>query len=183
MSTTSTFGFRTPDSTSNVQLWTHFQNLGADVDALLAMIWGLPAPTTSALGGTTSSGSTSTRDDALGVYTFVVPAAAATWRFEACLWNRMPNFTVSSDIAVFEIRDGGASTPTSTSPLVASAQLRAQSTGGTGQESMHTCGTWVPGAGTHVLAAFTRRAAGTGTITPVPTGPSSQLGVRFVGLH
>ena len=183
MSTTATFGFRTPDSTSNVQLWTHFQNLAGDVDALLAMVWGLPAPTTSAQGGTTSSGSTSTRDDVLGVYAFTVPASAATWRFETFLMNRMPNFTASDDIAVFEIRDGGGSVPTSTSPLVASAQIRAQSTGGTGQESLYPCGTWIPGAGTHTLAAFSRRAAGTGTITPVPTGPSTQLGVRFVGLH
>ena len=180
---TTSLGLRYPDSSANFRPSTDLQNLAVDVNTLVQVLFGLPAPTTSAQGGTVTSGSTSTRDDVLGVYTLTVPSAAATWRFEAYLTSRVPNFTASGDIVAFEIRDGGGSVPTSTSPLVASAQIRAQSTGGTGQESLYPCGTWIPGAGTHTLAAFSRRAAGTGTITPVPTGPSTQLGVRFVGLY
>lgn len=176
---TTSLGLRYPDSSANFRPSTDLQNLAVDVNTLVQVLFGLPAPTTSAQGGTVTSGSTSTRDDVLGVYTLTVPSAAATWRFEAYLTSRVPNFTASGDIVAFEIRDGGGSVPTSTSPLVAIAQLRAQATGGAGQETLSVRDTWVPGVGTHTLAAFTRRVNGTGTITPVPAGPDSKLGARF----
>ncbi len=142
----------------------------------------VPAPAHTASNGDPSSGSTEVRDTVLGTYSFTVPAAANTWRYEA-VYNGALMSGTAGELYAFRIRDGGASTPTSSSTLVANSQIEINTTGGPGQQTVITQGTWVPGAGVHTLGVFTVRVNGVGAATPVtPTaGPDRELFVRFQG--
>lgn len=148
---------------------------------LLAALSGLLAPTTSSSNGTASSGTTETRDAVLGNYVFTVPTSAAAWRYEVCYNNAKINASVADDLYEFRIRDGGASTPTSASTLIAAAAAPVHVAGGSGQPTVLVRGTWVPTAGTHTLSVFLVRLAGTGVGTPIAptTGISRELFVRF----
>lgn len=146
---------------------------------LLNAMSGLPAPTSTALQGTATSGTTETLDVVLGTYSFIVPAVAATWRYEVLLNNVQINAGASGDVVQVRIRDGGASTPTASSMLVAQFQIPIATAGGTGQASSNLRGTWVPGAGTHTLGMFLVRVSGTGVETPVATTIPRELYVGF----
>lgn len=122
-------------------------------------------PSTTGLGGTATSGSTETRDDVLGTYVFT---AASSRRYRATLSGLLLSAT-SGDLAVVTIRDGGASTPTAASTLIATTQWRAVATGGPGQTFCYISGTFTPSSGTRTLAAFTKLGSGTGPVTPVGT--------------
>lgn len=178
MGTTTNFGFDYPDSTGHTRLWEHFQTLAADIDTLLGYLVGLPAPVSAASNGTATSGTTETRDTVLGNYTFTVPTVGASWRYQAMALAVGVNASVTNDVYRINIRDGGASTPTSSSTLVASIQTSAISVAA---QSHCVLGTWVPGAGTHTLGVFLVRIAGTGIGTPVAQGANRELLARFVG--
>ena len=147
---------------------------------ILAALSGLPAPTTSNVNGTATSGTTETRDAMLGDYVFTVPAAGATWRYEACFNYVKLNSSVADDLYEIRIRDGGASTPTTSSPLVAALAVPIHTTGGPGQPGVTGRGTWVPGVGTHTLSLFLVRAAGTGIGNEAVGTIPRELYARFV---
>jgi len=121
------------------------------------------APTTATTNGTPTTGTTVTRDAVLGNYAFT---AVAGHRYRAIIDGLLMNTSVASDVAVVTVRNGGASTPTAASPVVASTQTWIPSAGGAGQMAALAAGTFVPGAGTVTLSAFVARAAGTGVETP-----------------
>lgn len=121
-------------------------------------------PTTTASAGTAGP-TTETRDAVLGNYTFT---AAAGRRY----WAIMLGLIVSGaagDLARTTIRNGGVSTPTNTSTLIAKSQVYIPVSGGPGQTSLAMGATFVPGAGVVTLSAFTQCGGGTGPDTPVGT--------------
>lgn len=150
---------------------------------LLAAMSGQPAPVSTSSNGTATSGTTETRDAVLGDYTFTVPAVGATWRYKVCYLGAIANSSVVDDNYAFNIRDGGASTPTASSTLVASSRALMHTTSGAGQVTHEVMGTWVPGAGTHTLSAFMFRVAGSGVGTPVSQAQNRELFVQFVGTN
>lgn len=135
---------------------------------LLAALTGLPAPTTTASNGTATSGTTETRDAVLGDYVFSVPTVGAAWRYRV-IFNMRMSFTVADDVFLINIRNGGASTPTTSSTIVGLGAAVARITGGPGQTTCVASGDFVPGSGTQTLGVFVQRINGTGTCTPVGT--------------
>jgi hypothetical protein len=114
--------------------------------------------------GTATTGTTETRDDILGVYTY---SAAAGRRYRATLSGLLLSGGVVNDLAIVTIRDGGVSTPTAASTLIANSQWKCQLAGGGGQTSCFVSATFTPAAGTRTLAVFTKLSVGTGPITPL----------------
>lgn len=121
----------------------------------------MATPTSTASAGTsTAGGAVEIREAVLGNYTFT---AVAGRRYEAKLAGATYASTVAGDVVKASIRNGGGSTPTTSSTLVCVAALNLATSG-----VYATCmpvGTFVPGAGTVTLSAFTQRNNGTGTIS------------------
>lgn len=136
----------------------------------------LPAPTATSTNGTASSGTTEIRDDVLGTYSFTAEAGA---RYRVFYDGVALNSTVANDRYGIRIRNGGSSTPTTASTIVAESTVVIPVTGSNGRTSVPIGATFVPGAGTVTLAAFTIRLAGTGTGMPV-SQPSRELYVMRV---
>ena len=129
-----------------------------------ASLLGVPAtPTTTSSTGTATSGTTETRDAVLGDYQFT---AIAGVRYLLVYVGCRMNTTVANDLYEIRIRNGGASSPTSASTLIAAHAKVVNVVGGGGQETCDVFATFVPGAGTVTLSAFTVRTAGTGVGTP-----------------
>lgn len=153
----------------------------AILDLMNAMT-GLPAPTQTASNGTATSGTTETRDAVLGDYSFTVPAVGAAWRYEVVCVGRLQT-TVADDLYECRVRDGGASTPSSSSTQVGGYSLPIHGTGGNAP-SFTLRNTWVPGSGTHTLSLFVLRTGGSGVATPLaPSGLNRELFVRLVGTN
>jgi len=125
------------------------------------------APVSTASNGTaTAGGAVEIRDAVLGNYTFT---AVAGRRYQVVMAGQAAGTTVVGDAVVFNVRDGGASTPTAPgSPFVASGMLVmiSASTG----VACAMSGSTITGAGVHTLSLFTRRNSGTGTETPIVAG-------------
>ena len=116
-------------------------------------------PVSTATNGTVTSGTTETLDAVLGTYTFT---AVASRRYRAILDGALVNTTVANDWVGVRIRNGGGSTPTATSTLVAASQTSVGATGGGGQPGLQVANTFVPGAGTVTLGVFVVRLIGSG---------------------
>jgi hypothetical protein len=135
--------------------------------------WGHPFPTlprgimadpvTTASAGTATSGTTETRDAVLGNYVFTSEGTARRYRVTYSLG--IGTDTVN-DLVKINVRDGGGSTPTAASTLLASAQMRLVAVGGAGQVSLVVTGTFTAAAGTRTLSAFAQRISGSGVETP-----------------
>jgi hypothetical protein len=124
-------------------------------------------PTATVNAGTPTVGTTETRDAVLGNYTFT---AIAGRRYRAVVDGMAANGNAVGDTATWNIRNGGASTPTAASTLVASmVQLGVVASGAAGRIPVALSGTFVPGAGVVTLSVFVVRATGTGVMTPVGT--------------
>lgn len=131
---------------------------------LRAALLGLPtAPTSTSSDGTVTSGTTETRDAVLGDYQFTGVAGV---RY-LVMHNIRLSFTAADDVYLINVRNGGASTPTSASTSVGLGAAVGRVTGGPGQTTCLVTGTFVPGAGTQTLSVFVKRINGTGTCTPV----------------
>jgi len=140
------------------------QNLTAALlNALFDKIMNDPA--TTALSGTTFAG-TETLDAVLGNYVFT---ASAGRRYRVTYSGILVGSSVANDNYAIRIRDGGASTPTAASTLIAASQGTVVVAGGTGFAGCPVSGTFTPSAGTRTLAAFGIRIAGSGTLTPAGT--------------
>jgi hypothetical protein len=122
---------------------------------------GTPTSTTS--NGTSTSGTTETRDVVLGSYTFT---AVANRRYRAVVDGLQISGGIN-DVVGVRIRNGGNSIPVAGSTQVAQSQTMLNATGGPGQSSVPLAGTFVPGAGTVTLGVFTIRLAGAANETPV----------------
>lgn len=124
----------------------------------------MAAPTATASTGTVSSGTTETRDAVLGDYVFT---ASAGRRYRVIYDGLLMNTQTANDRYVVHIRNGGASTPDATSTLIAASAVVVTVTGTAGRPGVFVAGTFVPGAGTVTLSAFTLLATGTGNGAPV----------------
>jgi hypothetical protein len=167
-----------PSSTANTDLWTHFQNLAEDADAAIFLRKGrglMGAPTSTSTDGTGTSSTTDTRDAILGNYTFT---AIANRRYRVTLSGMSLNGSVANDRFNYNIRDGGASTPTGASGSVAAGSVITYIVGTNGRATTHISATFTPSAGTRTLSLFVARAAGTGVGTPVG---SRELYVEDIG--
>jgi len=139
----------------------------AGVAAAVAVVGGVganmgtPAATVSL--GTVTSGTTETRDATLGNYVFT---AVAGVRYEVRLNGMNLNFGVANDIFTINVRNGGASTPTATSTLIATKTVVSPTVAGM---PIPVALSFVPGAGLVTLSVFAKRYSGTGTGQPAGT--------------
>jgi hypothetical protein len=164
-------GLANVDNTADVDKPVSTAQAAADIAtadariAAAALARGIMAtPVSTNASGTPSTGITEVRDAVLGNYVFT---AVAGRRYRAMLTGVRISSNVAGDLNEIRIRNGGASTPTTASTLVAAAAAYNNVVGGPGQITANAIGTFVPGAGTVTLSAFIIRSAGTGVATPV----------------
>jgi len=146
------------------------QNLALAIEATLSglAVPSLPrgimaAPSATGANATATSGTTVTKDTALPDYVFT---AVAGRRYRVIYDGLNANVGVAGDRFIISIRDGGASSPTSASPVLSHDLpiiIVTQSVG------YVLTGTFTTTAGTHTLNAFYVRNAGTGTMTATGT--------------
>jgi len=167
--TTSNRAYRVPQSSDAPNISSDMANLGADVDADMALVISqhtLPTtPAGTSSNGTITSGTTETRDAVLGNYSFT---ALAGVRYRVWLLNAGHQPTVSGDRFSCRVRyTTNGATPTA-SDTMAGTDTTFITVGTSGSQNFvvpHIT-TFVPGAGTITLAVFYVRIAGTGTVTP-----------------
>jgi hypothetical protein len=150
---------KTLDATANTFVNLPGQNMGT--------------PTATASAGTTATAGAETRDAVLGNYAFT---AVAGRRYEVRLNGATVSSGTAGHVPAFRIRNGGSSTPTTASTLVAANSVVTPSLLGTG---LPVGGTFVPGAGVQTLAVFTLSLAGGSNIIPAAT---RELYVIDIGL-
>lgn len=131
----------------------------------------LGTPATSLSAGTPAPNGgpgTETRDAVLGNYIF---AAVAGRRYRATLDTAKMSVNANNTLCVIRIRNGGASTPTAASPLIAETSYFGAVSGGPGQGGIPSLsGLFTPGAGTQTLSVFVQVTAGTGICTILSAG-------------
>jgi len=135
-------------------------------------------PVSAAAVGTTTSGTTETRDAVLGNYTFT---AVAGRRYQVVVNGMLGSGSVVGDLFAIKVRNGGASTPTTASTAVASLRYPVFAAGGVGQTGIPLSGTFVPGAGTVTLGIFAVRLAGTGILNLASDAVSRELYAVDIG--
>jgi len=135
-------------------------------------------PTATGSNGTATSGTTEIRDAVLGNYAFT---AVAGVRYRVLIDGLLSNGSVVGDTFQVNIRNGGTSTPTAASPLVASARAFIPAVDGLGQALIPLAKTFAPGAGLVTLSLFAVRLAGTGVFTPTSSAAGRELYVVNVG--
>lgn len=118
---------------------------------------GLTASPTTATGNgtaTTSNSTTEVRDAVLGNFTFT---SLTGHRYEIRLMNLIFNASGDpGDTWALRIRDGGSSTPTTASTLVAETVSKTIATGSGGRRPIHIIEQWLPSAGSHTLSFFAK---------------------------
>lgn len=141
---------------------------------------GIPvAPTSTSSSGTVTSGTTETLDTVLGNYVF----NTITGRRYQVFYTGLKGGSTAGELYTINIRDGGASTPTAASTLLASATWYCKATGGGGQDSVGTItDTFIAAnTATHTLGAFAVRNAGANSFTPISGGTPRSLFVVDMG--
>lgn len=142
-------------------------------------IQAIPVSTLSS--GTVTSGTTETQDAVLGTYQW---NAVSGRRYAAVMNGLLGGGTVAADLYILKIRNSGsASTPTTSSTIVAASQWYCPASGGAGQTSIPLAGSFTaPASGTNTIAFFAVRAAGTGTFTPISGAIARELYVVDLGV-
>lgn len=136
----------------------------------------MAAPATNAAAQAAAT-TTELKDTGVGDYTFT---AVAGRQYRVVYQCRIQS-TVANDKADVRIRDGGASSPTNTSTLRAGAEITIGSATG-GEHLVVTQVLTGLAAGTHIIAAFYVRAAGTGNVNVSnATGQTRELYVEDIG--
>jgi hypothetical protein len=125
----------------------------------------MATPITSSATGTPTSSTTDTRDAVLGNYVFT--SEGTTRLYRATVEGLVVSGSVAADKFLLTIKDGGASTPTSASTVVAGTGWNARATGGSSQDTWILQGTFTAAAGVRTLAFFAQRQTGTGVFTPL----------------
>lgn len=137
-------------------------------------------PITSSSNGTaTAANTTEVRDAVLGSYVFT---AVAGHRYRVHYHGAMGNSDTVNCRMITRIRDGGSSTPTTASTLIAevSTYLTETGTGSAGRASFDVMHTFTATAGTHTLSAFTQ-SPDSAVMTPVSTTAGRELYVEDIG--
>ena len=154
----------------NTEIQNQFNALGAGIIPVV--------PKSSASTGTVTVGTTETRDAVLGDYVFT---SVAGHRYRVCFDGATLSGSVAADLFRVNVRNGGASTATAASTLVASTQVFIGAAGGPGQAGVAIGGSFVPGAGTQTLSIFYLRTNGTGVATPLNSGGNREFYVIDLG--
>lgn len=139
---------------------------------------GVPAPTATASNGSATVGSSTIRDDVLGVYRFV---AVAGRQYRAACDGLMMNGSVAND--VFEVKLSyaqGTAAPGVSDPAAAKLRSIPPGAGSSGRVPVPLSGVFTPSAGVVTIAVLVTRLAGSGVGTPVSEGPR-QLYVQDMG--
>lgn len=140
------------------------------------LVTAMPAPVAITTSSASSSSTTEARDAVLGNYTFT---SIAGHYYKACLDQAAIVADTLNDQFAVRIRDGGGSTPTSSSTMLASA--RAPVHRASIAIPVQPGGVFAPSAGTHTLAAFLVRLAGSGTAVIWSADIARQLYVIDLG--
>lgn len=123
------------------------------------------APISSSANGTATVGTTETFDAVLGNY---APTLSTGRRYRVTLGGLVGNGSVAGDVFVIQIRDGGASAPTSSSTMICQAQWPSAVAGTVGRMAIPLEATFtVASSGVHTLGVSATRQSGTGVFTPV----------------
>jgi hypothetical protein len=146
--------------------------------ASAAPVWGPPpgqivvAPMAIGTAGTTGVAGVETRDAVLGNYVFT---SVAGHRYVVFLNGATITIGTAANSATLNIRDGGGSTPTASSTLVATNKVWVAATGGGGSVSCNVIGSFATAtAATHTLSVF--------TMSTVVAIPSQQREIYVVDL-
>jgi hypothetical protein len=133
----------------------------------------LAAPISATGAGTTTVGTTDTIDTGLGTYQFT---AVAGRRYRVVLSNLFGSGTVAGDNFFCRVRDSGtSSTPTTASTAVIDSYWVCLITGSAGRSCVPMMDTFVASvSGTHTLAFFAQRNAGTGVFVPETLGTGAR---------
>jgi hypothetical protein len=140
-------------------------------------------PVTTNANGSATIGTTDTIDAVLGNYQFT---AIAGRRYRVMMSGLLGNGSVATDVFSVRVRDSGsASTPTTASTAVIDSTWVTLIAATAGRTGIPMEDTFIAGSsGTHTLAFFAQRTAGTGVFTPVSpsgTGALRKLWVEDCG--
>lgn len=165
MPTTTRYGWPYPSLSDAPNGPTAVQSLATAVDAAAFPGTAMGLPRTTTADGTPTPGTTvETRDAVLGSYVFT---ALAGHRYRAVIDGLVLSGDTIADLYTVNLRNGGASTPTSASTLVASTNVYIVQTGVIGRIAAVVSHSFAPAAGTVTLGLFLHRIGGTGAATPV----------------
>lgn len=120
-------------------------------------------PTSTSSDGTPSVASNTIRDDVLGSFHFV---GLAGHLYRVILDGFVANGTVAGDSFSVGIRNGGASVPSGTSPLIGSSTAYVPGAGSAGRVTVPVAYPFAT-TGDATLAVTYNRRAGSGVLTPV----------------
>lgn len=164
MGTTSNESLRYPGLSDDVDVPGDIQNLAEDTDTRLALRKGrglMATPITTSTDATVVT-SGEVKETLIGDYVFT---AVASRRYKVTLACRVGLATGQSVpvTASVILRDGGASSPTtSSSQIGAPFRVRLEGSGGQNHESATIIFTFTPTAGTHTIGVFLEKTSGTG---------------------
>lgn len=137
----------------------------------------MAAPASTGTNGTATSGTTETRDAVLGDYVFT--SAGTGRRYRVVIENLIGNGSVAGDVFQIRVRDGGGSTPTAASTLIAETCWTPISVAGTGSRSAIPFAiTFTAASGTRTLSMFAVRSSGTGVFTPLASAGNGGTAAR-----
>lgn len=157
------------DGSSNFQVWDKaIEGAGRIPRGIMAN------PTSTSSDGTSTTGTTEVRDAVLGNYVFT--SAGTSRRYRVTLSGATVISTTTNRIAV-RIRDGGASTPTTSSTLLAEGVAKNTTAGASGRQGITCSATFTAAAGTRTLSTF-YVGIDSGTVT---AGGTRQLYVEDIG--
>lgn len=129
----------------------------------------MAAPVGTSSNGTATSGTTETRDAVLGDYVFT--SAGTGRRYRVVIENLIGNGSVAGDTFQIRVRDGGGSTPTAASTLIAeTCWTPISGTGTASRAPIPFAVTFTCASGTRTLSMFAVRTGGTGVFTPLASG-------------
>lgn len=133
---------------------------------------------------TTSTSTTTTteiKDSQVGDVTITVSDATAWYRITYAV--RMNTDTAGGSLISALVRDGGSSSPTNASALVAEASNVLTVAGGPGQQSNVAISLRQFTVGTHILAGFFVRASGVGNVSLTALDGGSATLARFLSVE
>jgi hypothetical protein len=172
-------GFTVVD-TELARIDSDIADIQTDVSSILASYPRgiMAAPVSTGTNGTaTGADTTEVRDAVLGNYVFT---AVAGRRYRVRMHGLLANAAVADCRFSCRIRDGGASTPTAASTLLAEGQTWVGETISGGREQCIVEATFTASAGTHTLSAFTFSPDSV-ALTPISGAVARELYVEDIG--
>jgi hypothetical protein len=137
----------------------------------------MATPVSTSTNGTATSGTTETRDAILGDYVFT--SAGTSRQYRVVIENLIGNGSQAGDVFQIRVRDGGGSTPTALSTLIAETCWTPISLTGTSSRApIPYAITFTAASGTRTLSMFVVRTSGGGTFTPLASAGNGGTAAR-----